>query len=82
MKENYIPLNMLPMGCYGKVKELVVEGPVRRRMMDLGLIMDTVVEAIRKSPSGDPTAYQIRGAVIALREEEASKIMIEPLSAI
>lgn len=82
MKEKYIPLNMLPMGCYGKVKMLMVEGTARRRMMDLGLIKDTVVEAIRKSPSGDPTAYQIRGAVIALREEEASKILVEALSAI
>ena len=45
--------------------------------MDLGLVSDTVVEALQKSPSGDPTAYHIRGAVIALRSEEASKIMVE-----
>ncbi|NMA34490.1 MAG: ferrous iron transport protein A, partial [Clostridiaceae bacterium] len=32
-----------------------------------------------KSPSGDPTAYEIRGAVIALRSEEASKILVEML---
>ncbi|MBA1336276.1 MAG: Ferrous iron transport protein A [Firmicutes bacterium] len=48
-------------------------------MLDLGLILDTVVEAIAKSPSGDPTAYQIRGAVIALRSEEAGKILVEPV---
>lgn len=44
--------------------------------MDLGLVENTVVEALRKSPSGDPTAYQFRGTVIALRSEEASNIFV------
>jgi ferrous iron transport protein A len=48
-------------------------------MLDLGLISDTVVEALQKSPSGDPIAYNIRGAVIALRSEEASKILVDAL---
>ncbi len=48
-----------------------------RRMFDLGLIQGTVVESLRRSPSGDPTAYQVRGAVIALRSEEASNIFVE-----
>jgi ferrous iron transport protein A len=46
-------------------------------MLDLGLICGTRVEALQKSPSGDPTAYEIRGAVIALRSEEAAQILIE-----
>jgi len=50
---------------------------MRRRMLDLGLICGTNVEALQKSPSGDPIAYAIRGAVIALRSEEASKILVE-----
>ncbi|MCR4435114.1 MAG: FeoA family protein [Clostridiales bacterium] len=79
MEERLIPLNFLPLGKKAKVKELTSEGAVRRRMLDLGLISDTVVEALQKSPSGDPTAYHIRGAVIALRSEEACKIMVESL---
>ena len=77
INENYISLNFLPLGKKAKVKYLTSEGTTRRRMLDLGLISDTVVEALQKSPSGDPTAYHIRGAVIALRSEEASKIMVE-----
>jgi ferrous iron transport protein A len=77
MNEKYIPLNFLPLGKTAKVKSLTSDGIIRRRMLDLGLISDTVVEALQKSPSGDPTAYHIRGAVIALRSEEASKIMVE-----
>lgn len=73
-----MPLNYLPLGKKGRVKKLVSDGIVRRRMLDLGLIDGTEVEAIQKSPSGDPVAYFIRGAVIALRSEEASKIIVEP----
>ena len=77
MNKNIIPLNQLPVGTFGKVKALAAEGMERRRMLDLGLIKDTTVESLRKSPAGDPTAYGIRGAVIALRSEEASKIFVE-----
>jgi ferrous iron transport protein A len=79
MDEKFIPLNFLPLGKKAKVKILTSDGTIRRRMLDLGLISDTEVEALQKSPSGDPIAYYIRGAVIALRSEEASKILVEPL---
>lgn len=77
MDGNYIPLASLPLGSKGRVKMLTSDGAARRRMLDLGLILDTVVEALLKSPAGDPVAYGIRGAVIALRLEEASKIIVE-----
>lgn len=77
MQEKFIPLHRLPIGCSGRVKEIKLRDNARRRMLDLGLIGDTVVKALCLSPSGDPIAYQIRGAVIALRSEEAAKIMIE-----
>lgn len=77
MKENMIPLHQLPLGRTAVVKKLTANGDSRRRMLDLGLINNTVVESLRRSPSGDPVAYQIRGAVIALRSEEASNILVE-----
>lgn len=77
MNEDYIPLNFLPLGQKARVKKLTSDGIIRRRMLDLGLISDTVIEALQKSPSGDPTAYYIRGAVIALRSDEASKILVK-----
>jgi len=77
VNEKFMPLNFLPLGKKAKVKLLTAEGTMRRRMLDLGLISDTEVEALQKSPSGDPIAYHIRGAVIALRSEEAAKILVE-----
>ena len=75
--DQYIPLNSLPIGETGIVQKLLSTGTQRRRMLDLGLVNGTPVEARQKSPSGDPTAYFIRGAVIALRSEDAGKILVE-----
>lgn len=61
------------------VKDLNLNGKERRRMLDLGLIKDTVVEAVLKNPSGDLIAYYIRGALIAIRSEDASKIEVYPI---
>lgn len=79
MNKNLVPLNKLPLGSFGKVKELTADGIIRRRLLDLGLINDTTVKSLMKSPSGDPIAYEIRGAVIALRSDEASKILVESI---
>ena len=77
MDQNVSLLNCLPVGQKARVDKLLSKGHERRRMLDLGLISGTIVEAVQRSPSGDPTAYSIRGAVIALRDEDAGKITIK-----
>jgi DtxR family Mn-dependent transcriptional regulator len=52
-------------------------GSERRRFMDLGILPGTLISAEMRSPSGDPTAYRIRDALIALRSEQAEKIRVE-----
>lgn len=51
-------------------------GSMRRRLLDIGLIEGTVIECVGRSPAGDPTAFQIRGAVIAIREEDCADIQV------
>ncbi len=53
-----------------------IRGMERRRLMDLGILPGTVIEAEIRSPSSDPTAYRVRGAVIALRSSQASQVGI------
>ncbi|MCR3922111.1 MAG: ferrous iron transport protein A [Firmicutes bacterium] len=69
----------LGVGQRGVVTALATEGIGRRRMLDLGFIPGTIVESVRRSPAGDPTAYFIRGVMIALRSEESSKIFVNPV---
>jgi DtxR family Mn-dependent transcriptional regulator len=51
-------------------------GIERRRLLDLGVVPGTHVRAELRSPSGDPVAYRVRGAVIALREDQADLIHV------
>lgn len=53
-----------------------MNGAIRRRLLDLGIVSGTKITAILKSPSGDPTAFEIRGSVIALRKEDANLIEV------
>ena len=70
-------LNELPIGAKAKVTTLTATDSMRRRLLDIGLINGTVVECLGRSPQGDPSAYFIRGAVIAIRSEDCEDIVIE-----
>lgn len=74
---NTITLDALDEGASGRVTGLTIKGPMRRRLQDIGLVDGTKVVCLKKSPSGDPVAYLIRGAVIALRSDDSSGILIE-----
>lgn len=78
--KNIIPLNSLEIHDRCKVRNLLSKGVLRRRLLDLGVIEGTKIEVLAESPSGDPRAYLIRGAVIALRVEIASTILVEKVS--
>jgi len=56
------------------------QGSQRRRLLDLGVVRGTEITAELKSASGDPVAYGVRGALIALRREQAAWIRVEPAS--
>ena len=73
------PLNTLNPGEKGRVVALSprLRGADRRRMMDLGILPGTMIDVEMTSPSGDPTAYKVRGALIALRIEQAKLIQVE-----
>lgn len=76
MNRQEISLNRLPIGKKANVVRLRAKGSDRRRMLDLGLICGTEIEPLYKSPSGNPVAYRIRGAVIALRTDASDQILV------
>ncbi len=77
MDNKDLSLNDIELGKTVKIKDIMFDGNQRRRMLDLGLVKNTKIETLYRSPSGDPTAYFIRGAVIALRSEDSKKIIID-----
>ena len=69
-------LHSFPACWHGTVKSLSCNGNIRRRLLDLGLVNGTNITPVFKSPSGDPTAYEIRKTLIAIRKEDSKNICI------
>jgi DtxR family Mn-dependent transcriptional regulator len=73
------PLTSLRIGEVAQIISISprTRGVERRRLMDLGILPGTSIEIEMASPSRNPTAYRIRGAVIALRKNQAEDIRIQ-----
>lgn len=67
----------LKVGQSGTIVSVNADNDILRRLLDIGIVVGTKVMCVLKSPWGDPTAYLIRGAVIALRNEDSSKIIVK-----
>lgn len=67
----------LPLNNVGIINNLNCDGNIRRRLLDLGLVKNTKIVPIFRSPSGDPTAYEIRKTLIAIRKEDSKLINLK-----
>lgn len=72
-------LDELAPGEVGRVAGIspACHGAQRRRLLDLGVVPGTDIKVVLRSAGGDPTAYEIRGALIGLRRQQAAWILIE-----
>lgn len=77
MKKNELPLHHVSLGEKVIIKKLDTNESIKRRLLDMGMIEGTEVECALVSPFGDPKAYFIRGALIAIRNSDASSILVE-----
>lgn len=59
------------------VKKITGEGPVRRRIMDMGITKGCEIFVRKVAPLGDPIEVQIRGYELSLRKADAEMIMVE-----
>ena len=71
-----IKLCDIGIGKIAKVEILLAKNLLKERFLALGLTKGTPVQVIRKGPKDNLTLYKIRGAMIALRKEEASLILV------
>ena len=52
---------------------------IKRRLLDIGLIEESIITGYLKSPFNDPIAYKIKNAIIAIRKIDSKKIEVEVL---
>lgn len=73
MKKTLSELELLKKGV---IKKIRLEGNIKRRFIDLGIIEGTTIIPILDSPFKNPRAYLVRGTVLAIRKEDAMMIDI------
>ena len=73
-------LDKLPIGKTGIIRVVNGEGPLRCRLLDMGLIPGTKVLVRKVAPMGDPIEIHLRGYELTIRIEDAQKIEIDNVS--
>ena len=76
MAEKLQSLADLKVGTSCRISSVELDGLLKRRVLDLGILPGTHVQCVRRSPAGDPIAYRVRGSTIALRSDDASFIKV------
>ena len=71
-------LDQLAIGKEARIKTVGGEGPLRLRLLDMGLTSRTRVKVEKIAPMGDPMEIRIRGYELTLRKEDARYIEVEP----
>ena len=71
-----ISMDSLRVGEKAIVDNISRESKMRRRFFDIGLTKDSNVECVGVSPMGDPKAYLIKGAVIAIRAADSIGVLV------
>jgi DtxR family Mn-dependent transcriptional regulator len=72
-----LALEKLEIGQKGTIISLTGKGPIKQRMMDMGLVPGSEVEVIRVAPLGDPIEINLKGYNLSLRRNEAKTVMVE-----
>ena len=70
-------LKELKVGESGTVVSIGEKGPVRRRIMDMGVTPGARLKVIKVAPLGDPVEVNIRGYELSLRKDEAAQIIVK-----
>ena len=70
-------LNQVKVGETVKVTKIAGEGPIKRRIMDMGITKGTEIYIRKVAPLGDPVEVTVRGYELSLRKGEAENIVVE-----
>jgi ferrous iron transport protein A len=72
-------LAMLKKGERARITFIGTTGPIKRRLMDMGVIAGEEVRMDKVAPLGDPLAFTVKGYRLSLRKKEAQEIQVEAL---
>ncbi len=70
-------LNQVKVGRSVRVARVLGEGPLRQRILDMGLTRGAEVTVRKMAPLGDPLEVTVRGYQLSLRKAEAACILVD-----
>lgn len=70
-------LARLKPGEQGRITKIGVTGPLKRRLMDMGVLVGEEVKVEKVAPLGDPIEVTIKHYNLSLRKKEAEGIAVE-----
>jgi len=70
-------LSELEIGDKGKVIDILSQGSLRQRFMDMGIVRGAEIEMVRRAPLGDPVEFLLKGYNLTLRRSDASSVLLE-----
>ena len=75
MKEN-ITLDTINLNEKYYICDILLDKDIKKRFYDFGIIENATIEALYRSPFNDPTAYLIKGTIVAIRNDDARNIIV------
>ena len=75
-KRNNMNVRKLKPGEKGRVARVEGSGPIRQRLLNMGIMSNVIVEMERISPAGDPVWIRFQGMQLSLRKKEAESIVL------
>ncbi|MDO9556045.1 MAG: ferrous iron transport protein A [Coriobacteriia bacterium] len=72
-------LSMLKPGNRARITSIGVAGPLKRRLMDMGVLVGEEIKLVKIAPLGDPVEVDIKSYRLSLRKSEAQAIGVEVL---
>ena len=72
-------LTNLEIGSVGKVKNVLGDNRISKRLMEMGIVPGVSVKVIKTAPFGDPIEIKVRGYHLAMRRSEAEAIEIQEI---
>lgn len=71
-----LKLNQVKVGTAVKVVKVEGDGPLRQRILDMGLTKGAEVKVRKMAPLGDPLEVTVRGFELSLRKAEAACVVV------
>jgi ferrous iron transport protein A len=79
MEKNLITLDQVPVNSQGIILDINMDSLFKRKLTNMGLVKGTQFKVNGRAPLGDPIEISLRGYKLAIRKNDAKKILVKKI---